>query len=95
MFVQDDEQGDRDDQETEDVDAERFDRVDPLLDLDRRELLGRAFGRLALHERLDDAVHEYPREAQRDERHDDDEGDLTDRHQDVAPRSPCEVGHGR
>ena len=37
-------------------------RVHPLLDLDRGQLLGRALGRLAVEQRLDDPVDEDPRE---------------------------------
>ena len=53
-------------------------RVHPLLELDRGELLGRALGRLAVHQRLDDAVDEQPRGASSDERRDDDDEDRQD-----------------
>ena len=55
-----------------DVRAEPVERVHPLLELDRAQLLGRALGRLAVEQRLDDAVDEDPGEAQRDDRGDDD-----------------------
>ena len=61
------------DEEPDDVAAELVERVHPLLDLDRRQLLGRALGRLAVEQRLDDPVDEEPGEPQRDERDDDDE----------------------
>ena len=38
--------------------AEGVERVHPLLDLDRGQLLGRPFGRLAVEQRLDDAMDE-------------------------------------
>ena len=49
---------DRHDERLEDVRAEVVERVHPLLELDRGELLGRALGRLAVEQRLDDAVDE-------------------------------------
>ena len=47
--------------------TEPVERVHPLLELDRAQLLGRALGRLAVEQRLDDAVDEEPGEAQRDD----------------------------
>ena len=98
-LVEDDEPSDRDDQEAEDVDRQRVDRVDPLLDLNRRELLGGPFARLAFHEGLDDPVDEHPRRGQRDEGHEDDEDDRPDggspRLGQIAPGPGREVGHGR
>ena len=43
--------------------AERVERVHPLRDLDRAQLLGGALGRLAVEQRLEDAVDEDPRRA--------------------------------
>ena len=79
--------------------AEAVERVHPLLELDGAQLLGRALGRLPVEERLDDAVDEQSREAQRDERRDDDDQgrqDVTDDEcRDGAPRLRLEVRHRR
>ena len=48
--------------------AERVERVHPLLELDRAQLLGGALGRLAVEQRLDDPVDEQPGEPDGDER---------------------------
>ena len=55
--------------------AEAVERVHPLLELDRAQLLGGALGRLAVEERLDDAVDEDAGEAHGDDGDDDDEQD--------------------
>ena len=79
--------------------AEAVERVHPLLELDRAQLLGRALGRLAVEQRLDDAVDEQAGEPHRDERDDDDEQDRDERRR-AAKRersslqgSVVEVGH--
>ena len=85
------------DEELERVGAERVERVHPLLELDRAQLLGRALGRLAVEQGLDHAVDEQPGEAQRDIGRDDDEQDGHDlmAHEvgDVAPGALGEVRH--
>jgi len=74
--------------------AQLIERVDPLLDLDRRQLLGRALGGLAVQQRLDDPVDEDPRRVQRDDRDDDDDEDRQDRVLEVRkdPRPRCRAG---
>ena len=71
-LAEDHQDGDGHDEELQGVGPERVERVHPLLELDRAQLLGGALGRLAVEQRLDDAVDEEPGEPQRDERGDDD-----------------------
>ena len=57
---------------------QRVERVHPLLDLDRGQLLRGALGRLAVERRLDEAVDEAPGEHDEDQRDDDDQQDRQD-----------------
>ena len=50
-----------DDEEAQGVAEQAVERLHPLLDLDGAQLLGRALGRLAVEQRLDDAVDEQAR----------------------------------
>ena len=74
--AQDHQQRDDDDEEDDDAAAELVERVHPLADLDRRQLLGRSLGRLAVDERLEDPVEREPGDPDDDDRRDDDEQDL-------------------
>ena len=73
--------------------AQRVERVHPLLDLDRGQLLGRALGRLAVEQRLDDPVRttagEHGDQHQRD---DDDQEDREDRVLEEREQLVLEVG---
>ena len=80
-LAQDHHQRDEEHEQADDVRAQRLEGVHPLPDLDRRQLLGGALGRLAVEQRLDDAVDEQAGEPDDDERDDDDE---EDRHAGVA-----------
>ena len=98
--AEDHQPGDDDDEEAEDVAAELVERVHPLLELDRAQFLGRALGRLAVQQRLDDAVDEQAGEAQRDVRDDGDEQASGTRYvlgqtsRIVLQGLVVEVGHG-
>src|SRR5206468_9520243 len=70
---------DDDDEGLEDVRPERVERVHPLADLDRAELLGGSLGRLAVHEGLDDPVDEDARRTDRDDGDEEDEQDGSER----------------
>ena len=98
-LTEDHQPGDDHDEELDDVRRQAVERVHPLLELDGAQLLGRAFGRLPVEERLDDAVDEQLREAQCDERRDDDDQGRQevsdDEIRDGAPRFRLEVRHRR
>ena len=57
---------------------EAVERLHPLLELDRAELLGGPLGRLAIEQGLDDAVHEDAGEPGDEERDDDRQQDRDD-----------------
>src|SRR6185369_7870958 len=91
--AEDHDPGDQQDEAADDVGAELVERVHPLLDLDRRELLGGALGRLAVEQGLDDAVDQEGRDAYGDDRHDDDDEDPeAARPEDIDDRAQRRVG---
>ena len=60
--------GDRHDEDPEEADDERGDGVDAAFDLGRRQLAGRALGRLAVDEPADEPIEEPLGEGEEDPR---------------------------
>ena len=93
--AQDHQPGDDDDEELEQVRAERVEGVHPPPEFDFAELAGSALACLPVEERLEQAVHEAAGVAERNGRDHDDEEDLQHEREPVGQDELAQVGHWR